>query len=384
MLWSLLLSACHAPAYISGKLEGVEKEDQKIYLIEPQALKEVAASYFGKIIDSALINADGSFEFRNTPKTKKPILLELALQQPGKAPNYFQTNNPLNSNYMPVLWQFGTSIQITAKFDAFQKSFSIDAPSEVNQDLLNLRDVNQEAYKTYLAEKEWELEEGSELMEKEHSVLQYKKELIQFSSSAKNLIPALVALRWVSPDNYYERVPEFLVSLCNKWSIEQPEHPWVKQLCRENTPAKLPVLVGDVFPNLKVPMQSKDTLILKDHLGSKLTIIDLWASWCGPCRKENRNVLVPIWDEYHNQGVQIIAYGLESDADTWKESIDRDGANRWLHASDLKGDEADFLKQIRIQTIPANFILDEKGVVVAKNIHGKLLKALVKNYVTVN
>jgi len=80
----------------------LEKEVIKIYLIEPETLREVAASYFGKVIDSAVVNSDGSFEFYNLPKTKGPVLLELAIQLSGKAPNYLQTDNPLKANYMPI------------------------------------------------------------------------------------------------------------------------------------------------------------------------------------------------------------------------------------------------------------------------------------------
>ena len=127
-------------------------------------------------------------------------------------------------------------------------------------------------------------------------------------------------------------------------------------------------------------MLTKDTLSLKDMLGNKLTIIDLWASWCAPCRTENREVLVPVWNEYHANGLQIIAYGLESDESTWRAAAEQDGANRWFQASDLKGDDSPFLKKIRIQTIPSNFILDDKGVVLTKNVHGKALMDLVKSY----
>ncbi len=131
ILMTLTLIACHSPAYISGRLEGVEKKDIKIYLIEPETLREVAASYFGKVIDSAVVNFDGSFEFYNLPKTKEPVLLELAIQLSGKAPNYFQTDDPIRSNYMPILWQLGEPLQIIAKLDEFQKSFSIEHPQKV-------------------------------------------------------------------------------------------------------------------------------------------------------------------------------------------------------------------------------------------------------------
>ena len=380
ILFTLTLIACHSPGDISGKIENLEKKEIKIFLIEPETLRDVAASYLGKVIDSAVVNSDGSFDFYNLPKTKEPVLLELAIQLSGKAPNYLQTDDPIRSNYMPILWQWGETLQITAKLDEFQKSFSIENPSEINKALLDLRDINQNAHQTYLAGKLWQVEDGLELLEKEHAYIQYQTELIKFANSTEYLMPALMALRWVSPENDYERVPEFLVSQCKKWQEKQPEHPWVKELCKQSDPTNLPVLIGDVFPNLQLPMLTKDTLALNDLLGKKLTVIDLWASWCAPCRIENRKVLVPLWDAYHDHGLQIVAYGLESDATTWRTAVEKDGANRWFHASDLQGDDADFLKKIRVQTIPANFILDYKGVVIAKNIHGKALMDLVKTY----
>ena len=380
ILLTLALVACHSPAYISGNIEGIATNDVKVYLIQPNLLKEVAASYFGKVIDSSLVHPDGSFEFHNLPKSKKPMLLELTVQASGKLPNYKQSDNPTKSNYMPLLWQLGETLHITAKLDNFQKSFAIQQPSSINKALLDLRDINQTAYQTYLAGKEWQLEDGKQLLEKEQAVLQYQTELIRFADSTQYLMPALVALRWVSPVNNYERVPEFLVRQCAKWKQQQPEHPWVEQLCKQSELSNLPVLVGNKFPNLELPTIDKDTLLVNNQLGSKLTIVDLWASWCAPCRKENREILVPLWDNYHSQGLQIIAYSLESDASAWKSAVERDGADRWIQASDLQGDDAPFLKKIRIQTIPANFILDEKGVVIAKNIHGKALMDLVKSY----
>ena len=380
ILMTLTLIACHSPAYISGNLEGAKNKDIKVYLIEPVTIREVAASYLGKVIDSCTVNSDGFFEFHNLPKTKEPVLLELAIQVSGKAPNYLQTDNPIGANYMPILWRLGEPLQIIAKLDEFQKSFSIKHPSEINKALLDLRDINEKAYQIYLAGKHWQVEDGSQLLEKEHAILKYQTELMKFADSTQYLIPALVALRWVSPKNDYERVPEFLVSQCNKWKKKQPNHPWVNQLCNESDPSNLPVLVGDVFPNLKLPLLTKDTLSLKDELGSKLTIIDLWASWCAPCRVENREFLLPIWNEYHDRGLQIVAYGLESDESAWRAAAERDGANRWIQASDLQGDDASFLKKIRVRTIPANFVLDDKGVVIAKNVHGKDLMELVRSY----
>ncbi|MEP2280059.1 TlpA disulfide reductase family protein [Maribacter sp.] len=375
---ALNFTACNSPATISGTIEDLEKENTKIYLIQPDDLQHVAASYLGKVIDSAIVNADGSFEFHNPPTTKEPVLLELAVQPNNKAGNYLNTDNPNKANYMPIIWQLDESIHITANYNEFQQSFDIDQPSEVNKALLALRNIKATVYQTYIANRHWNVEEGDELMEKEHAILLYQTSLMEFAERTPHLLPALVALRWTSPENDYERIPEFLVNQCNTWQNIHPDHPWVQQLCKQSEPASLPVLIGDEFPNIEFPLVTGDTVKLKDVLGKKLTVIDLWASWCAPCRIENRKTLVPLWDKYHDNGLQIVAYALESNETAWKTATDRDGADRWLQSSDLQGDDAPFLKQIRVRTIPANFVLDSAGVVIAKNIHGEELIGLVE------
>ena len=95
ILLTLSLIACQSPATISGKLDGIENEAIKIYLIQPETLWEVGASYFGKVIDSAIVNSDGTFKFHNLPKTKDPVLLELAVQLSRNFPNYLQTDNQI-------------------------------------------------------------------------------------------------------------------------------------------------------------------------------------------------------------------------------------------------------------------------------------------------
>lgn len=380
LIITLAIVGCKLNADISGTLVGKHKNGLHIYLIKPQSLWDLSASYFGKVIDSAFVNSDGSFEFNNI-RAKQPLLLELAIQVPNKPSGFLETKNISKSNYMPIVWQPGKHIQIAAKVDEFQKTFSLAYYSQLNKALFDLRDSSQKAYQTYIAGKHWNVEDGRQLMAKEYAIFQYQKTLIKFADSTSYFLPAMVALRWVSPEKDYERIPEFLVRQATKWSKVKPNMPWVEQLRQESDPSKLPVLIGDVFPNIEVPTMSNKIISIRDKLGKKLTIIDLWASWCAPCRIENREVLDPIWNKYHNKGLQIIGYGLESDRDTWKQAARNDGSNRWLQISDLKGDYAPFLNKIRVQTIPTNFILNHKGVVLAKNVHGKALMKLVKKYV---
>ncbi|MBK8079880.1 MAG: TlpA family protein disulfide reductase [Saprospiraceae bacterium] len=115
-------------------------------------------------------------------------------------------------------------------------------------------------------------------------------------------------------------------------------------------------------------------------MATKLTLVDLWASWCAPCRKENKQVLVPLWDQFHKKGFEIIGYALDSSEKGWKAAILNDGADRWKHFSHLKGDESPVFETIHMTMIPANFLLDSRGVIVAKNLHGESLKKFVEDY----
>ena len=134
------------------------------------------------------------------------------------------------------------------------------------------------------------------------------------------------------------------------------------------------IVIGKPAPNFSAPSPEGKTISLKESLG-KVTIIDFWASWCGPCRAENPNV-VALYNEFHPQGVNIIGVSLDKDAKKWKDAIAKDGLV-WPHVSNLKFWEDPIAKQYNVQSIPATFILDEKGNIVAKDLRGEELRAKV-------
>ena len=135
------------------------------------------------------------------------------------------------------------------------------------------------------------------------------------------------------------------------------------------------VVIGKPAPMFSGPSPDGKTVSLKEVMG-KVTIIDFWASWCAPCRAENPNV-VALYNEFHSKGLNIIGVSLDKDAAKWKEAIAKDGLV-WSHVSNLKFWEDPIAKQFNIQAIPATFILDEKGIIVAKDLRGDELKAKVQ------
>ncbi|MFK7984003.1 MAG: TlpA family protein disulfide reductase [Saprospiraceae bacterium] len=377
--------SCTEKPSISGTLSLPPNEDwtSRIYLIKPRSLEEVGSSFAGEVLDSAKIGKDGYFAFNELPASPNPILLLLAVQKKGnRFPNKLNNEDLSSSNYFPIIWDDQIKLEITAVINEFQKSFSIKNPSPENAALMELSAIRQQAFQQFLADKEGDSHDEEKLLASEAAIANFRQPIMDFAKNTQYLLPALMAIRWVSPENDYERVPEFLVAQCEKWQAKMSKHSWASQLCHKSNPDKLPILKGALVPNFPLPMLSNDTTNLRQLLGKRLTVLDLWASWCAPCRLENRNVLVPLWDKYHLDGFQIIGYALDGSEQGWKNAIEKDGANRWLHASHLRGDDAPLMETLRLQTIPANLILDAGGKVVAKNLHGEDLIQFVETYLT--
>jgi peroxiredoxin len=134
--------------------------------------------------------------------------------------------------------------------------------------------------------------------------------------------------------------------------------------------------IGKQAPEFSAPNQDGKLVSLKESLG-KVTIIDFWASWCGPCRKENPNV-VALYNEFHDKGLNIIGVSLDKEGDEqkWKDAITADKLN-WPQVSNLKYWNEPIAKKYSIKSIPATFILDASGKIVAKDLRGDELKAKV-------
>lgn len=139
-------------------------------------------------------------------------------------------------------------------------------------------------------------------------------------------------------------------------------------------PSATKIEVGSKAPDFAANNPEGKSISLKESLG-KVTIIDFWASWCSPCRAENPNV-VALYKELHAKGLNIIGVSLDKDGAKWKEAIAKDGLI-WPQISNLKYWDEPIAKQYNVESIPATFILDASGTIVAKDLRGAELKAKV-------
>lgn len=361
---------------ISGNVTMQEGWKPVLYLLQPPGFKDIGVSYTGLVVDSAVIDGAGNFQFNLAQKLPADeMLLFVCIQKKGsKFKNQLLDDNPLLANYMPLIVKNGETIQFSSVAGSFQAAFQFKNPSVTNQSLIHLKEIRLAGFQQHIAPLATQAHDESALLQEDEARKQFKAPLVYFTDTVSEFLPAIVAVRWVNPDTDYEREPELLVQQCDKWKNAQ--HPYQAQLCALANREHLPVLLGDLIPNEWMPMVQGDSVRLNRLFGNKLTILDIWASWCAPCRKENRDVLAPIWAEYSDQGLNIIGYSIDSSPGAWKAAISKDVAS-WAHASHLTGDATPFMEALRISTIPANFLVDKDGKVVAKNLHGEALKIFV-------
>lgn len=126
------------------------------------------------------------------------------------------------------------------------------------------------------------------------------------------------------------------------------------------------VAIGMKAPDFTLNDVNGNPVALSSKIGSKLLLIDFWAAWCGPCRRENPNV-VKVYNQFNKKGFDVLGVSLDKTRDAWLKAI-ADDKLAWTHVSDLQYWSNAAARLYGVNSIPANFLLDETGTIIAKNL----------------
>jgi thiol-disulfide isomerase/thioredoxin len=201
----------------------------------------------------------------------------------------------------------------------------------------------------------------------------YQEQFAALVVKNKSSLAVLAGIQQLNPNKYLSLYKEVEVALTAKY----PNCKYLVNLKKdiaafESQSQKAGKLaIGTEAPDFTLTTPEGKPLTLSSLRG-KVVMIDFWASWCGPCRKENPNV-VAMYKKLHSKGFEIYSVSLDDDRDKWLHAIKADGL-LWNHASDLKGWDSQAAKLYGVDGIPFTVLLDKEGKIIDKGLRGKELE----------
>lgn len=345
--------------HITGTIDGVE--DGKKVLIQKQ--NEVGMVF---VLDSAFVK-NGKFEFEGVSDDISIVTFQFE-EIPGFVP-FVLENEKINA----VIYKDSLNAsKITG-------SYNNDELNRYNKEVKGLYEALQkfemENSQAYTDAKEANDTETMDRLLEQHKALQQKT--IDYNEkyvaeNPKSYIALLILQGMLNqPDADYGKIRKYFDAFPAELKATKTGKALAETLNKVSA-----VAVGQIAPDFSAPTPEGKMVSLKESLG-KITLIDFWASWCKPCRMENPNV-VALYKDYHDKGLNIIGVSLdkEGDMEKWKEAIATDNLT-WTQVSNLKFWNDPIARLYNIEAIPATFLLDENGKIIAKDLRGEELRAKV-------
>ena len=369
---ALMLAGCgDKSAEISGILEN-SLPRQYIFLqeLKPNELLNV---------DSVIISADGSFEFRR--KVKFPSFYLLKINQ---------------NNFLTMLIEPGEKIKLTSHFDSLNYPVVVIGSkgtkliADYNNTLLKSRKRISSLREIYdMNADRPDLERIVDSLDNLgdgylNEINRYAKKFIDDNITSLATIPVLYSQ--LTPDIYVlnpEKDLSYFLKADSSLFSRYPDYGPVIDLHNQinemvtyfktaDSPPAAPAGERMEAPEIALPSPEGDTIRLSSTRGSYV-LLDFWAAWCSPCRKESPN-LVKAYNLYHNRGFQIYQVSLDKTKEAWVKGISDDKLGNWIHVSDVSYWNSVVVPLYKIESIPANYLLDKEGRIIASNLRGDALQ----------
>ena len=223
---------------------------------------------------------------------------------------------------------------------------------------------------------------ASAITKKNAAIQDLNAYLQQFLNTNNNPTISAMALSWSSRtfskadfetamNNLLKKFPGNMVLKGIKTSYDQQ----LAQMAEREQREKDNSWVGKPAPDFALPDVNGNTVALSSYKG-KYLLVDFWASWCGPCRQENPNV-VKAYNEFKNKNFAILGVSLDKDKEAWQEAIQTDQLS-WTHVSDLKYWNSKAVETFKFEGIPFNILIDPQGKIIAESLRGDELENKLK------
>ena len=310
-------------------------------------------------VDSAIVDSEGNFVFENyVPKIG------------------FYRIKVSEENFAMLVLDSSQKVMVTGDIKDLGNTYKVEGSDETSlfmefTDVSRKRDkrvdsLNQIAQSLMepFRDKPEKLDSISATFEAPYNAIMrpVNDEIASMIDKHADMYASLIAVQSLEPDNYGDVYRKLDVGLSKKY----PNDKNVKNF-HDFVARTLALSIGEMAPDIELADPDGKPLKLSSFRG-KVVLIDFWASWCGPCRKEMPNV-VKAYAKYKNKGFEIFGVSLDKDKANWVEAIKTDGIT-WPQVSDLQQWNSSVVNLYAIQGIPYTVLLDKEGKILAKNLRG--------------
>nr|WP_319401576.1 TlpA disulfide reductase family protein [uncultured Carboxylicivirga sp.] len=346
---TILLSGCNTkPTFtLKGKLEGDTDKALLVGVVDKEGYHTI----------DTLTLKDGVVNY--TVSLDQPVLMILGLDG-SRARNVFFADNVDYTIEGTVTDLKGATVKGGQAFDDYAKIKKLD--DEFNVLLQDLRIAYNEASQAGDEAKMKEIDETYDAAFDKNS-----DDKMAFVTEN----PSSPVAAYVVYDSYRHQPLEDIKEAIAKLNEAIKASPYY-QMISERADKLETVAIGKVAPDFTLNDKEGNPFSLSSLKG-KYVLIDFWASWCGPCRRENPNV-VKLYNEFKDKGFDILGVSLDEKKDAWEKAIEDDQLT-WNHVSDLKGWKNEAAQLYGVSSIPHTVLLDPEGKIIAKNLRGEELHA---------
>lgn len=287
-----------------------------------------------------------------------------------------------DSQHLNLILRDGANIQVfgdAKNIIAFHNIVGSDESAQLNKYIVNMQVYNakKDSANRYLqAHPDQQQQVNESFAPLYYEYENFKQNFLTTNANSPALLPLLSE---VDPNQNFEAYENIIQQIVSGFdgapSVNQIKAMYLKNKERHDEMQFL--ASGKLAPDFTQP-KSDGTLLKLSDLKGKVVLVDFWASWCGPCRKENPNV-VKIYQKYADKGFTVLSVSLDKDKNAWLEAIKRDNLVWTNHVSDLKAWSNEAAQLYKVTGIPFTVLVDKEGKIIQTNLRGQELENTLKS-----